>query len=235
MAFDFRGKFFDNINEVVYDGRSFTVENGKSHESHRIWTTYRKQSELKDSFRSACRFLDELAWFRSLKISSSLCVQSNGSPRCADRSELPRDDTIFLMPFDQLVTCNRAHLALSFYREGYVSNSPFYRFVSYFKIIELAIPDGKRRKSWIGNALEVDQGIGRYLHRLNQAGIEDVGAWLYKEGRNGLAHAGKAGMSTKDPSDYDDWQDIVWANEIVLHLAERILIENLQISKNERE
>jgi hypothetical protein len=235
ISFDFRGEFFDDINEIVYDGRLFTVENGKPNESHQIWTTYGKQSELKESFRSACRFLDELAWFRSLKISSSNCVHSNGSPRCSDRSELPIDETILLTPFDQLVTCDRSHLALSLYREGYVSNSPFYRFVSYFKIIELGIPDGNSRKLWMGNALKEDQEIERYLHRLNQAGIENVGAWLYKEGRNGLVHAGKAGINTKDPSDFDDWQDIVWANEIVLHLVERILIKNLQISKNERE
>lgn len=38
-------------------------------------------------------------------------------------------------------------------------------------------------------------------------------------------------MSTKKPSDYDDWQDIAWAIEIVLHLAERILVENLHILK----
>ena len=112
------------------------------------------------------------------------------------------------------------------------SSSPFYRFLSYYRVLEVAIPEGKKRLQWIADRIPHLTESKASITRLGKSKVDDVGAWLYQEGRNALAHAsGKGGGTVRDICDFDDWQDIVWGSEIVKELAWEVVIECLDVSR----
>jgi hypothetical protein len=229
IAFDFPGLFFDDKWTVTYDDRSLKVKNGNDRYSHSIRIAYQSDNEFKPAFKSACHFLNELSWFNKLPVINSACVQSNGTPDCNDFSAMRREHTILNHKFKQEVFTDNAHLALGFFREGFSSESPFYRFISYFKIIELAYPKGNKRAQWVSEQVGSLTESKLSINRLERAGITDVGKWLYTEGRCALTHADKASNTVRDISDYDHWQDIVWANEIVKEMAISLITNHLNV------
>lgn len=232
IAFDVAGDFWDKETSVKYDERSFIVESGRVGEAHTIRTTYDHESEYRNAFRSAAHFLNELAWNYQLGISITTCVHGNGTPRTGDRSNRERNTRLAIHDSCQKVRDERSHLALGCYREALDSNSPFYRFLSYFRVLEVAIPDGKERGIWVEKCVLQLKHSKQSIALLKRARVEDVGKWLYLEGRHALAHAsGKDGGTVRDICSFDDWQTIVWANEIVEELAYTALIEHLKVDK----
>ena len=116
--------------------------------------------------------------------------------------------------------------ALAFFREGLSLNNPFYAFLSLFKSISVVVPDGKQRAEWIDAAI-----AGLDDHRAKErrdqliADGQNVGQYIWKEGRNAIAHAEK--IPYVNPDDTDDhfrlYQDI----PLLKNLAE-LSIEQLR-------
>lgn len=112
-------------------------------------------------------------------------------------------------PFDLTEMPNvedpNAKLALALMREGRGLRHPAYSFLSFFRIVERAVPNGRRRGEWI------EDQIGRLdEHRANQALSElreriegPIGTHLYDSGRCAVAHAGgEVVANPDDPEDY---------------------------------
>lgn len=231
VAFDFPGRFYDDASTIAYDGLAFDVINGAAGETHSIRTIFSQEAHYKNAFRSANHFLNELSWYERLPIIVACCIHGTGSPRCSDVSTMMRNDTCFIHAFRQKVSDEGAHLALGFFREGYAANSPFYRFLSYFKVIEQAYPKGRDREAWVSRQIPQLEKSKDSLRRLEREGVRDIGQWLYEEGRNALAHASGRNMQTiRDISDYDHWQDIVWASEIVEEMATHLIVSDFGVA-----
>lgn len=232
VAFDVDGDFWDRETVVEYDGRELFVENSSRGEAHSARVTYRREADQPNAFRSVSWFLNELAWDYQLGISVSLCVHGNGEPRAGDRSSRSRNTRLSIGGYKQKVTSSRAHLALGCYREALDASSPFYRFLSYYRVLEVALPNGKVRGSWVAERIPNLVDSKESVALLSRANVRDVGDWLYREGRHALAHAsGNGGGRVRDISNFEDWQDIVWAGEIVKELAREAVIEHLDVPR----
>jgi hypothetical protein len=76
-------------------------------------------------------------------------------------------------------------------REGRGLNHPGYAFLSFYRVLEVAFPNGRARGEWITRRLSTisDRRAKEALAELASQGIADIGAHLYVSGRRAMAHA----------------------------------------------
>jgi len=86
---------------------------------------------------------------------------------------------------------DRGKLALALMREGRGLNHPAYAFLSFFRALETAIPDGRARGAWITAQIDNIEGHGakEALADLRTRVQGDVGEHLRDSGRHAIAHA----------------------------------------------
>jgi hypothetical protein len=95
-----------------------------------------------------------------------------------DLSDLPR------------IQDDRGRLALALMREGRGLNHPAYAFLSFFRVLEVAIPNGQARGAWVNDNLDNLQGPAKEaLQKLRETVEGDVGVHLRESGRHAIAHA----------------------------------------------
>ncbi|GEM_PF-3713301 len=230
VGFNFDGTFFDEKTTVPYDKRLLEVSMGKPNDSHRVRATYDNEQGHKAVFQTISHFLSELSWKLRIELCVDDCIYGTGLPDCSFPNHFPRLERYFIHNFKQEVFANDQHLALGFYREGFGSESPFYRFLSFYKILEIPFTKGREKGKWIGSLTPRLSESKDSLQYLKRNGVTDVAQWIFKEGRNALSHAYRERQnSIVDITAFDHWQNIVWANEIVQELAEITMIEKLNI------
>lgn len=85
----------------------------------------------------------------------------------------------------------RAKVALALMREGRGLNHPAYAFLSFYKVLETAIPNGRTRGQWIADNLDNlrDHRAVESLAQLRASVKDDVGVHLRDSGRRAIAHA----------------------------------------------
>jgi len=215
---------------VPYDKRSLEVIMGEPNDSHRVRAAYDSEQEHKAVFQTISHFLSELSWKLRLELYVDVCIHATGLPDCSSPNHFPRLKLYFIHNFKQEIFAKEQHLALGFYREGFGSKSPFYRFLSFYKILEIPFRGGSDKKTWIVSLIPKLSESKDSLEYLRRNGVKDVANWIFKEGRNGLSHAyRKRQESIVDITAFDHWQNIVLSNEIVQELAEMTMIEKLNI------
>ncbi|WP_340316695.1 methylamine utilization protein MauJ [Rhizorhabdus argentea] len=113
----------------------------------------------------------------------------------------------------------RALLALALLREARGLNHPAYSFLSYYRVIEVAVPP-KSRKAWIAAHLgKIGDSWGKQaVERLRATGISDIGDHIYKSRRQAIAHA--TSQPIIDPDDYSVSRQLAAELPIMLGLAE---------------
>jgi len=123
----------------------------------------------------------------------------------------------------------RQALGLALMREGRGLNHPAYAFLSFFRVLEVAFPQGKEQQQWVADNIErISNHDGlRAFAKLSEAGIEDVGAHLYHSGRMAIAHARFDPVI--NPDDASDYDRIAGELPIVCGLAELAIEEILGI------
>lgn len=82
-------------------------------------------------------------------------------------------------------------LALALMREGRGLNHPAYSFLSFFRALETAIPDGKGRGAWVTENIDRIDGhrAKNALDELKATVQGDIGKHLRESGRHAIAHA----------------------------------------------
>lgn len=230
VGFNFDGTFFDERITVPYGNRSLEIIMGKPNDSHRIRVAYDSVQEHKALFQTISHFLSELSWKLQIELYTDVCIYGTGLPDCSSPNYFPRSEQYFIHDFKQEVFATDQHLALGFYREGFGSRSPFYRFLSFYKILEIPFRDGSDKGKWVDSLIPRLTESKGSLQYLRKNGVTDVAKWIFKEGRNGLSHAYKRRQGAiVDITAFDHWQNIVWANEIVEEMAEITMIEKLSV------
>jgi hypothetical protein len=231
IAFNFPGRFFDDHYEFEYDQKRVELINGEKNNYHmaRIW--YSKDALYKDAFKSGSRLLSELCWLHRIPIRDRLFTYGRGSKHTSGKNFFQRTEKYLINGFTQSIFQEHQHLALGFFREGFSSISPFYRFLSFYKIFEIPF-SGKEIKPWINKALGLINDKDYTLKRLHYKGVKDIAEWLYSNGRNALAHASlKKNQFIVDINDHDHWQDIVYANDLLEGLTVKLCIEEMGITR----
>lgn len=90
----------------------------------------------------------------------------------------------------QQVGQDRARVALALMREGRGLNHPAYAFLSFFRALETAIPEGRLRGQWVTDNIDDIQGhAGRDALAKLRGSVADVGVHLRESGRHAIAHA----------------------------------------------
>jgi hypothetical protein len=99
----------------------------------------------------------------------------------------------------------KAQLALAIMREGRGLNHPAYAFLSFYRVLEVALGDGKARGEWMKAQIDLirDPRAIEAIARLKADGVDDIGVHLQKSGRQAIAHAkSKPIINPDDPADY---------------------------------
>jgi hypothetical protein len=126
---------------------------------------------------------------------------------------------------------DKALLALALMREGRGLNHPAYAFLSFYRVIEVAFPDGRRRSDWIGNRIGAikDHFANEALAKLRDQGITEVGVHLRESGRCAIVHAGREPII--DPDDPSDSRRLSLELPIISALAQ-MAIEKYSVLKH---
>lgn len=125
----------------------------------------------------------------------------------------------------------KALLALALMREGRGLNHPGYSFLSLYRVLEVALGQGRKKQiEWI-NA-KVSGGLNHHhskksLEELISNGVTDVGAHLYESGRCAIAHASHDPII--DPDDPADARRLWSERPLMLRLAELAIEEHFGV------
>ncbi len=185
VAFDLAGSFWEPKIAVKYDDLVFEVIEGPGSQTPCIKATVHPR-DIEKAFAASARFLGEVCWFHQIKVRLCSCVMGGVSVTCGVQRQLNANGMrIHLKNFSQSVHTDAAHLALAFYREAFATDSPFYRFLSYFKVLEVALPKTPERVAWIKSSVSrltrSKDSIAYLGFRIQPLILHE---WLYEEARN---------------------------------------------------
>jgi hypothetical protein len=173
-----------------------------------------------DAERLLLRFLSALCWVEGDGIT---CRYFSGGnlPRMMGRDlrhPILRSEPFYL-PYLPEPTDARALLALALFREGHGLEHPAFKFLSFFKILNVLFSQGREMKAWINeNAANVQCfGAPQVIDRLRET-QRDIGAYLYESGRCAVAHAFES--PTVDPDDPSDTRRLSLEMPAIIGLAE---------------
>jgi hypothetical protein len=123
----------------------------------------------------------------------------------------------------------QALLALALMREGRGLNHPAYAFLSFYRVLEVAFPNGAAIKSWLGSTIGSLTGFGvpEAMAKLKADGKDDVPAHLWESGRCAVAHANREPIV--DPDDPADARRMHEELPIIRALAEKAIEEKLGV------
>lgn len=142
------------------------------------------------------RFMSMLSWVEEKGLSLEFGGFSGGSlPRPMGR-EKERGHSIcseFDLSYFPEVTDDKAMLALALMREGRGINHVGYAFLSFYRVLETAIPNDPKRIAWIASAIAdlSGHGVKEAIDGIRANGIttpNDIGTHLFKSGRCAMAH-----------------------------------------------
>lgn len=127
-----------------------------------------------------------------------------------------------------------AKLALALIREGRGLNHPGYSFLSFYRALEAAIPDGQARGAWVTANIDRIEG-----HRAKDALVKlkaevdgDIGTHLRDSGRHAIAHA--RGDPIINPDDPRDARRLEAERPIIEALAVLAVEERLGVDTSQK-
>lgn len=176
------------------------------------------------------RFLSVLSW---LDRSGAVLVSFGGGSfpfafRRDKRHGFTVRDEIDLRYLPE-VTDPKARLALALMRDGRGLSHVAYSFLSFYRVLEVAVGRGKAIPNWMTQAVtRLSNGRGKdALNDLVAAGVTDIPRHLYESGRCAIAHAG--GSPIVDPDNPSDTSRLYDEKPLVEELAELAIEEFLGI------
>jgi hypothetical protein len=167
------------------------------------------------------RFLSTLSWVEERGFMVEGGPSGGNLPRPMGRDK-ERGFSIceeFDLSYFPEVTDEKAMLALGLMREGRGLNHVGYSFLSFYRVIEVALATNKQRIAWISAALAnlTGHGVTEALDGIKAQGIADIGLHLVQSGRCAMAHASR--MPIIDPDKPGDMRRLGSELPIVRALA----------------
>ncbi len=182
-------------------------------------------------------FLSELSWLFQTKVEllHSWIESSEKTGGHKQPSWMRKDlvQHVDLVAYSQICTDDIQKLALGLYREGITTNSVFYSFLSYFKIITIRYPNRKQVVKWINDNIENIRNRPDLINHLENEKVGDIGQYLYSSGRCALAHADwrrkMKGEQVVNPNNYVDNMRIAKELPLIKELADIFMGNELNI------
>ena len=180
-----------------------------------------------------CKILRLLSMISWVETSGAILEGFTGGsfPLSAGRSE--RGGYIIRQKFDftylPVATNDRAKLALALMREGRGLNHPAYSFLAFYRVLEVAVGNGDKRKKWMPDALRRidDHRAKEAMSEIGADSLENLARYLFESGRCAIAHA--TGETIIDPDKPSDSQRLSRELPIIEKLAEMAIEEELAV------
>jgi len=119
-------------------------------------------------------------------------------------------------------------LSLALYREGLATNDPFYRFLSFYKIINILHSTGPAQELWINTNLgRITDSVARARAQQLSTTRTDIGHYLCLEGRNAIAHS--FNQPIRDPDIPNDLETVHQDIRLMRALAELFIEQEFNI------
>lgn len=190
--------------------------------------------EFDDGATQLAKFLSCLAWSMRGGIEEHFAIGSNNpeKPGLLGNGAYATSVWASVEPWRQLylplLPTPKASLAIALFREGMTLNSVSFAFLSFYKVLGSVFVDGSAEQlNWINASLSSihDMMACQRLVEL-QAMHQDVGKYLYGQGRCAVAHAFS---STADPDDYIDRRRLREDLPLIQSLAEICIERELAV------
>jgi hypothetical protein len=123
----------------------------------------------------------------------------------------------------------RTLLAMALMREGRGLNHPGYSFLSFYRVLEVAFPNGRDRGDWISSHVMLlkDHQAKRAVQKLVNDGIADIAKHLRESNRHAMAHAMQYPII--DPDNLSELRRLQQELPIISSLAKRAIERELGV------
>lgn len=211
-------------------------ENDKFGDLYPVVALEHSGMSFEDGQRLISAFINSIAWVRRADIRTA---QYGGGSRVhglgGPDAKAAIDDR-FELNYVPDPTDDQARLALAFYREGLTLNSVAYQCLSFFKILNITLGNGKAQIAWIDANLDAARKL--YPHSTREwekrAGFdperETPGNYLYVSNRCAIAHA--ASDPLIDPDDPEDRRRLANDLPMVKALAEHFIEQEFGVKSD---
>jgi hypothetical protein len=218
-----------------YDGLTIHIQPRMDEYCDVMSTFVRSGENLQQIRLKLNRFLSAMAW----KDNNAYVTRGStaGGARVEDEDK-PRFNylekrritgyVISRFDFEHLVvaTDERQRLALALYRDGLNSDNEFYKFLSYYKIMNILHSRSDDQMQWINASIpSLKFDAAKRAQELSSVG--DIGEYLYVQGRTAIAHA--FSRPIRDPDEPADRMEIASDCSLIKGLAERLIEHELGI------
>jgi hypothetical protein len=182
---------------------------------------------FEDGQRLISAFINSIAWVRKAAISTSMFTGGTHLHGLGGKDADPQTDDRFALDYLPDPGDDKARLALAFYREGMTLNSTAYQCLSYFKILNLLLSDGKAQIAWIDENIGEARKLEAFRTKDWEKNVgldqnkETAGNYLYVSNRCAVAHAHAEPLV--DPDDPVDRQRLANDLPMVRALAEYMI------------
>lgn len=181
------------------------------------------------------RFLSILAWCDDQGIENLYGWSGNPNPTSVPKRLRLTGSSIAFPFYREPEEDSKAKLALALFREGLTVNSTSFKFLSFFKVLNIFWKD--KFKSGQNDLIE---GIRGYLNKLtDELAInrlekithqeQDVAKYLYESGRCAIAHAYSEPIV--DPDDVQQLRRLSEDIHLIKNIAELLIENELHISR----
>ncbi len=136
---------------------------------------------FEDGQRLISGFLNSVAWVRKAGIKTAAFAGGSRVHGLGGKDARADVDENFELNYLPDPADEKGRLALAFYREGLNLNSVAYQCLSFFKILNLVLPDGKSQIEWIDSNIT----RARQLDRIGTANLGKGNQFRSREGNGG--------------------------------------------------
>ncbi|MEQ9115650.1 MAG: hypothetical protein RLN62_02530 [Rickettsiales bacterium] len=155
-------------------------------------------AEKEENERLALRFLSAISWLEDFGYEEGFVQIARTAFPPTTNLVLPEERFRHILLIDEndyipLPKAHKARLALALYREALINNNVFYKFLGFFKIINIRFDSSIKQIEWINDHIKASldklpeaRDSFKYLKTI---GISDYGNHLYEMGRCAIAHA----------------------------------------------
>jgi len=211
-------------------------ENNKFGDLYPVVALEHSGMSFEDGQRLISAFINGVAWVRSAGIHTA---QFGGGGRVhglGGPDAVALVDDHFELDYVPDPPDEKARLALAFYREGLNLNSVAYQCLSFFKILNITLPNSKAQKDWIDANIEAAKLRDRHrVHEWQEKSefdpkMETAGNYLYVSNRCAVAHAYNDPLI--DPDDPVDRRRLANDLPMVRALAELFIEQEFKVKSS---
>jgi len=185
-----------------------------------------------DAFKLIRNFLSSVSWANHAPIREVGALSGSG-PFLVGKG--PRTGTVVTDRFRQDYIPEppdeRSRLALALYREALSLESIPYKYLTFFKIINVLYPTGAQQRAWLTAHLPLVRN-SKALERIRELTLQvtDPAAYMYESGRCAIAHAYNQPLI--DPDDMEDNRRLSMDLPVLEELAEYLIETELGVKSS---